>query len=418
MRRDAANEVLDLKHDPRAAVAAPAEADFDALRRIGLSEPHEAALRTLLAQAAASDTPEVLDRRAARIVEVQREGVTLHDGERAWPARLLPRLRHALEAAGDALAVGDWVLAEHHGHDPWWVAWRLPPLSQVTRRLHDGRQKLTRAVLVANVDTALVLMGLDGDYNLRRLDRYLALVRGAGLAGVVVLTKADRCDRVDTRLLDVRARVPADVAVVAVDARDPSARHALEGWLKPGQTLVTLGSSGAGKSTITNTLCALGEADPPQLRVDESAVAPDDAAGAEGDPTRRLQPTGRTRRGDGRGRHTTTTRSLHVTPGGACLIDTPGIRTLRLDLDTDELAAAFDDIARLAAQCRFRDCRHVDEPDCAVRAAVAPERLRNFHKLQREARRDTMSVLDRQAELAVWRQRSKALRARLADKPR
>lgn len=412
------NEVLDLKHDPSAAIAAPAEADFDALRRIGLSEPHEAALRTLLAQAPASDTPEVLDRRAARVVEVQREGVTLHDGQRAWPARLLPRPRHALEGSGDALAIGDWVLAEHHGHDPWRVAWRLPPHSQVTRLLHDGRQQPTRAVLVANVDTALVVMGLDGDYNLRRLDRDLALVHGAGLACVVVLTKADRCDRVDTRLGDVRARVPADVAVLAVDARDPLARHALGPWLRPGQTLVVLGSSGAGKSTITNTVCGLGDdAGPATARIDRRTAAVDGAPD-DTDPTRRHQPTGSTRRGDGRGRHTTTARLLHRTPEGADLIDTPGVRSLRLDLEADALAGVFEDIARLAPQCRFRDCRHVDEPGCAVREGVPPDRLRNFHKLQRETQRDHMTLLERRAEQAVWRQRSKAARARSTDKRR
>ncbi|MCU0774704.1 MAG: GTPase RsgA [Ideonella sp.] len=407
-----------MKHDQSPAFFTTVDADIDALRPIGLSAQLETTLRSLLAQIPPDLDPPVLTRRAGRVVELQREGVTLHDGVRAWPARLLPRLRHDLEAAGDALAVGDWVLAEHHGHDPWWIGWRLPPRSQVTRRLHDGRQKLTRAVLVANVDTALVVMGLDGDFNLRRLDRYLALVRGAGLAGVVVLTKADRCDRVDTRLVDVRARIPADVAVVAVDARDAATRHALGPWLQPGQTLVTLGSSGAGKSTITNTLCALGETGLRQPGGDEPAAARDDAVPAEGDPTRRLQPTGRTRSGDGRGRHTTTSRSLHRTPEGACLIDTPGIRGLRLDLEAEAIAGAFEDVARLAPRCRFRDCRHADEPGCAVRETVPPDRLRSFHKLQREAQRDQLTLLERQAEHAVWRQRSKAARARSLDKRR
>jgi ribosome biogenesis GTPase / thiamine phosphate phosphatase len=324
------------------------------------------------------------------VIEVQRDSVTLHDGHQTVPARLLPSLRHGLDAADDALAVGDWVIAEHHGLDPWWVAWRMPPVTRLSRRLHDGRDKVTRAVLVSNVDTVLVVMGLDGDFNLRRLERYLALVAAAGLGGVVVLTKADACADIPARLAAVRRLLPPGLDAIAVDARDASACEALRPWLGAGQTLVAMGSSGAGKSTLTNTLTER----PGQ------------------------QATGGTREGDGRGRHTTATRSLHLTPDGACLIDTPGVRTLRLDLDADDLAAAFDDIARLALQCRFRDCRHGDEPDCAVRAAVAPERLRNFHKLQREARRDTMSALDKQAEQAVWRQRSKASRARLADKGR
>jgi ribosome biogenesis GTPase len=137
---------------------------------------------------------------------------------------------------------------------------------------------------------------------------------------------------------------------------------------------VLLGSSGAGKSTLTNALCSQQVAD-----------------------------TGANRSGDSRGRHTTTVRSLHVTPQGACIIDTPGLRTLRLDGDAAELETAFDDITRLALQCRFRDCRHEAEPGCAVRAGVPPERLRNYQKLQREARRDTLTALERKAQVSEWK---------------
>ena len=124
-----------------------------------------------------------------------------------------------------------------------------------------------------------------------------------------------------------------------------------------------------------------------------------------------VQATGGTRQGDGRGRHTTTSRSLHLTPQGACIVDTPGLRTLRLDVESGDVAQVFDDIARLAPRCRFRNCRHEQEPGCAVRDGVPSERLRNFHKLQREAQRDTLSVLQRQAQQAVWKQRSRAARA-------
>jgi ribosome biogenesis GTPase len=148
-----------------------------------------------------------------------------------------------------------------------------------------------------------------------------------------------------------------------------------------------LGSSGAGKSTLTNALL-----------------------GAE------VQRVGANRAGDGRGRHTTTARVLHRTAAGGCVIDTPGLRTLRLDGDEAALTQVFDDIAERAAACRFRDCRHEGEPGCAVRGAVSDERLRNWGKLQREAQRDTMSALQRKAQLAVWKARSRGARARLQMK--
>jgi ribosome biogenesis GTPase len=178
------------------------------------------------------------------------------------------------------------------------------------------------------------------------------------------------------------------VPVLARDARAPEAAAALAPWLLEGDTLVLAGSSGAGKSTLTNTLAGQAVAD-----------------------------TGGQRRGDGRGRHTTTVRTLHGTPQGACVIDTPGLRTLRLDGDAEALQAVFDDVAALAAQCRFRGCRHEAEPGCAVREAVIPARLKNFHKLQREARRDQATARERKAEVAQWKARARQARARLAGKP-
>ena len=322
-----------------------------------------------------------------RVTEVQREGLTLHDGQRAVPARLRPALRERLAAHADAVAVGDWVLAEHTAQGGWWVHERLPPLNQLARRLHDGRDKVERVVIVSNVDVALLVMGLDADFNVRRLERFVALVRMAGVEPLVVLTKADLCADADRRLDAARAVLPAGATAIALDARGGAARNALAPWLQAGHTLVLLGSSGAGKSTLTNALTALD-----------------------------TQVTGANRLGDGRGRHTTTARSLHATPEGACIIDTPGLRTLRLDGDAAALDQAFDDIATLAPRCRFRDCQHADEPGCAVRDAVAAERLKNFHKLQREARRDTMSALERKVQLSQWKARGRAGKARAVSK--
>jgi ribosome biogenesis GTPase len=260
-------------------------------------------------------------------------------------------------------------------------------VSRIDRRDEHGR----RQALVCNVDVAVLVMGLDADFNPRRLERYLALVRGEGVRPVVVLTKADvaapDAATLDARLALLAGRVPPQVDVLAVDATAAAAADRLAPHARPGSTLVLLGSSGAGKSTLTNTLL--------------------------GTP---VQDTGTVRAGDSRGRHTTTVRSLHLLPGGACVIDTPGLRALRPDLDEAALAATFGDIGALASRCRFRDCRHAGEPGCAVREGVPADRLGNYHKMLRDARRDTMSALERQREVAQWKARGKAARTRIRQK--
>jgi ribosome biogenesis GTPase len=349
------------------------------LRGIGLAP----ALVSPLALAAGDD-PLTLP---LRVTEVQREGLTLHDGEHEFAARLLPALRNALSAEADAIAVGDWVLARRNALGECWVHERLPPLNQLARRLHDGRDKVARVVIVSNVDTALLVMGLDHDFNLRRLERYVALVRMAGVSGVVVLTKRDLASDAEGRLQQAQAMLPPDVVAVAVNALGDEPRRQLAPWLQAGQTLVLLGSSGAGKSTLTNALTSSD-----------------------------TQLTGASRNGDGRGRHTTTARSLHRTAEGACIIDTPGLRTLRLDGDAQELGTAFDDIAQLALRCRFRDCSHEAEPGCAVREGVGSDRLRNYQKLLREARRDTLTALERKAQVQQWKARGREARVRMDSK--
>ena len=195
--------------------------------------------------------------------------------------------------------------------DARWVTTCVPPLTQIVRRNSSG----ARQPLVSNVDTALLVMGLDGDFNLRRLERYLAMVKPAGIWPVVVLTKRDLCDDVNQRLDALRDRLPRDIAVHAVDARAPATALELAPYFGADQTIVVLGSSGAGKSTLTNTLLGLD-----------------------------VQSTGDVREDDSRGRHTTTSRSLHRLPTGGCVIDTPGLRGLRPDIDEADLAKSFGDI--------------------------------------------------------------------------
>ncbi|MFN4116966.1 MAG: ribosome small subunit-dependent GTPase A [Inhella sp.] len=322
-----------------------------------------------------------------RVTEVQRDRLGLQSDQGHCTARLLPALQQALYAESRQLAVGDWVLARRNPLGETWVQQQLPPLNSLSRRDPNG----LRQTLVSNIDTALLVMGLDHDFNLARLDRYLVLVRGAGVPALVVLSKADLCRDVAGRVAAVRGHLAlsrgAVMEVLAVDGTQAGTREQLGPWLGLGQTLVLLGSSGAGKSTLTNTLC--------------------DAA---------LQDTGAVRDDDSRGRHTTTVRSLHRTREGACIIDTPGLRGLQLDATAAELNQAFDDVLELASECRFRNCSHGDEPGCAVRAALPPARLKSYQKLQREASRDSMGPLERRAQLNEWRTRSRAMQVHLRTK--
>jgi ribosome biogenesis GTPase len=339
--------------------------DFDvaALRRIGLNQP-------LIARLAAHDRG-----RPARVTGVHRTSLVLHDGEREIPARPHP----VLDAA---LAVGDWVLFDHNDQDEAWVHTRVEPLTELARRDAHG----TRQPLAANVDTALLVMGLDGDFNVRRLERYLMVARSSDVAPVIVLTKGDLVPDADAKAAQLAARLPATVPVVRVHAQEAGAADALAPWTGEGQTLVLLGTSGVGKSTLTNTL-----------------------AGAH-------QQTGGVRKGDDRGRHTTTSRSLHLCAGGACVIDTPGLRSWQPDADEDDVNAAFDDIDALAAHCRFHDCAHREEPGCAVRGAVDADRLRNYHKLLREVRHAAATPLDRIAARSKWKVLNRMARARAQAK--
>jgi ribosome biogenesis GTPase / thiamine phosphate phosphatase len=352
--------------------------DFEALRAIGLTQALVAQMFNL--QIEPGD-------RLMRVTEIQRDRLRLHDGRAEHSAQTWPTLRLALQMQADALVVGDWVAARPAGDagGSHWAVARVPPVTRLVRRDSSGQ----RQPLVANVDTALLVMGAGLDFNLRRLDRYLALVRLAGVTPVVVLSKADLCAAPQSRIDAVRRHVSGGVDVLALNGLDASACDALWPWMALGRSLVLLGSSGAGKSTLTNTLT-------------NTLTGAGDAFAARA--------TGGVRAGDERGRHTTTTRSLHRCPGGACIIDTPGLRGLQLDADEAELDAVFEDISSLASRCRFRDCRHEAEPGCAVRSAVPASRLLSYHKLQREAHRQDMTLLERRQQLAQWKARGRSAR--------
>jgi ribosome biogenesis GTPase / thiamine phosphate phosphatase len=297
----------------------------------------------------------------ARVAVEQRGAYLLYTarGER-W-AELSGRLRHGVGGRGELPAVGDWVaIADPDGAERALVQAVLPRRTKFSRMAATDGGDAVEQIVAANVDVVFLTAGLDGDFNPRRLERYLTLGWESGAAPVVVLTKVDLCTDVEAALLDVEP-VAIGVPVHAVSNVTGEGVDALAQYFGEGRTVAALGSSGVGKSSLVNRL-----------------------AGEE------LMATGDLR-ADGRGRHTTTHRQLLLLPGGGLFLDTPGMRELRLWESEEGLATAFDDVAAAAASCRFSDCSHEREPDCGVRAAIANgtldrDRYDSWRKLQNELR--------------------------------
>jgi len=308
--------------------------------------------------------------------------------------RVSGRLRHDAATRADFPTVGDWVAmapAPHTGDAR--ILAVLPRRSRFSRRAAGDPTE--EQVVAANIDTVFLVGGLDGDFNPRRIERYLLVARDSGAAPVIVLNKADLVEAPEAMAASVRA-LAGTVPVHVVSCRDAASLAVLREYLSPGRTGALLGSSGVGKSTIVNRL--LGH---DLLRTQD------------------------VRESDSRGRQTSTARQLVPLPGGGVLIDTPGMRELQLWETGETLAGAFEDIEGIADACRFRDCRHQQEPGCAVRAAVAAGalaagRLESYLKLQAEQAHQARQV-DQRAQLDEKRRTKAATRAlqkRLNEKDR
>ena len=306
-----------------------------------------------------------------RIIEEQRGAYRVAGDFEGW-AEVSGKFRHDARAIADFPAVGDWVCVTapaglprrsdersgaKAGSERAVITRRLRRRSTISRKA-AGRA-VEEQVLAANVDTIFLVTALAEDLNPRRLERYLTVVREAGAVPVVVLNKTDLSTDPETQAADVRTRLPF-VDVLAISAKRGEGLSALDAYLSPAQTVALIGSSGVGKSTLVNRL--LGQE---RLKTAEISDV------------------------DGKGRHTTTARHLVELPGGALLIDTPGMRELQPWVEESAVAETFEDIAELAHGCRFGDCAHETEPGCAVLAAVekgelSAERLDHYRHLGRE----------------------------------
>lgn len=305
--------------------------------------------------------------------------LTLEEWEEAAPARVIQQHRANLELFTESgkvilkllpkmpqFTVGDWLLLNHDGA----FIRLLDRFSLFSRRA--AGTKVAEQLIAANLDTIFIVLSLNEDFNLNRIERYLSLAHEAQVEPVVVLTKADLCPETDAYKNQVQ-NLDSMLLVEVLNALDADSVATLLPWCDKGQTVAFMGSSGVGKSTLINSL--LGD---------------------------NVQLTSGIREDDSKGRHTTTGRSLHIMPNGGLLIDTPGMRELQLTDCNDGLRNTFADIAELAESCRFADCAHENEPGCAVKRAVADgaleeRRFNNYKKLLREQALNASTLAERRA---------------------
>lgn len=294
------------------------------------------------------------------------------------PVRVTEVHRAGLHVVGDGIdtllppnadiTVGDWLLLNPQAPH----AYRLLERKSLIKRRAPGTDRRLQ-LIAANIDTAFIVSSCNQDFNIARLERYIALAFEAEVSPVIVLTKLDMCEAPEGYIRDAGA-ISELVPVVALDARGTDPITELASWCKPGQTVAFIGSSGVGKSTLTNALSGTQE-------IETQAIREDDA----------------------KGRHTTTRRQLHIVPGGCAVLDTPGMRELQMTDVEDGVAALFADLEALAGGCKFKDCRHTTEPGCAVRAAIEAgsidhARVQRWNKLAAENQFNSATLAERRSK--------------------
>lgn len=299
--------------------------------------------------------------RPARVVAADKGRYLVRDAERCAPAELSGRLSYCAQSAAELPCVGDWVAAEFHDVVPHGVIHRVLERRSVLRRKAAGK-RIDYQYMAANVDVAFVLQSCAGDFNLRRLERYVVVARDGNIQPVLILSKTDLVSPGDLESLVARVREGyGELPVVALSNVSADGLDGLLHVLAPRKTYCLLGSSGVGKTTLLNRL-----------------VGREEFA------------TGEVREQDGRGRHTTSRRQLVSLDNGAMIIDTPGMRELGIIGAATGLEEGFEDIGRLAAGCRYADCTHTGEEGCAVLDAVnagqlSEERYQGFLKVKKES---------------------------------
>lgn len=295
----------------------------------------------------------------ARVVGQERSQVNLLTADGKQTLAITPSM--------PSLTVGDWILITDENKFN-----RLLERSSLFSRKAAGTKVATQ-LIAANIDTVFVVCSMNLDFNLNRIERYLALANEAGVEPVIVLTKADCCDDVQD-YIDKAKGLNLLLDVIAVNSLDSSSVDQLKTWCISGKTVALLGSSGVGKSTLVNTLLDI-----------------------------KAQHTSAIREDDNKGRHTTTSRSLHLLSSGGLLLDSPGMRELQLADCEHGVEETFSEIINLANQCRFSDCSHENEPGCAVRKAVKTgyideRRLANYRKLLREQAFNSATLAEKRAK--------------------
>ncbi len=321
-----------------------------------------------------------------RVTIAHRDRYQVYTEQGEITATLSGTFRHQCAEMQDMVAVGDWVVLQMQPEQSTGIIHAvLPRRSKFSRKLAGA---ITQEQIIAtNLDTVFIVCGLDYDFNLNRIERYLILTWESGASPVIILSKADLCPDLATKIAAVEA-IALGVPVLPISVTTQQGLEQLQTYLQPGQTIALLGSSGVGKSTLTNYLMGTT-----------------------------VQAVQAVRQHDSKGRHTTTHRELLRLPSGALIIDTPGMRELQLWSGDVGLGDTFADIEKIGQRCRFRDCHHQAEPGCAVQAAIAidelqPERLQHYQKLQRELdyinqKQDQRASLNSKAR---WKKIHKAMR--------